>query len=440
MALASRQKWPPLHEAAASGDVDKVRQLLEEGNDASYVDWIGWTPLHRAAAGGHLGVVRLLISEFKADVNVRSDSGETPLHTAASGGHLGVVRVLISEFKADVNVHSNSGETPLHIAASGFKADVNASTNQGSTPFDVAVRSQQEEVALALINEFHCDTKGGTPYIHTACKRGWVNLVQALIQEHGTGILKGPVNRVGSTLFDVAINREEVALTLIDHCDTKGGTPYIHTACKRGWVNLVQALVRKHGTGILKAVNDEGNTPLHTAVISGKEDVIFALINKLGCDVSIKGYKGRSPLHIACEEGNASLVQTLILHHKADVTARDDEDNTPLHVAVMSDREDVVVLLINEFSCDVSVTGHLGRSLLHLACASEKSIGLQLVRYVYQHIFPWVVDDNGDTPLHICARLGQTYRAKDLLELDPPVMIRNNSVRTNTKGCRKNIQ
>ena len=58
-------------------------------------------------------MVRVL-SEFKADVNVHSHSGDTPLHEAALRGHLGVVRVLISEFKADVNVHNHSGDTPLH--------------------------------------------------------------------------------------------------------------------------------------------------------------------------------------------------------------------------------------------------------------------------------------------------------------------------------------
>ena len=57
---------------------------------------------------------------------------------AASGGHLGVVRVLVSEFKADVN----------------------ACTNNSSTPLDMAVNNNREDVALALINEFHCDTKG----------------------------------------------------------------------------------------------------------------------------------------------------------------------------------------------------------------------------------------------------------------------------------------
>ena len=81
------------------------------------------------------------------------------------------------------------------------------------------------------------------------------------------------------------------------------------------------------------------------------------------------------------------------------------------------------VQFLIENGCDVNVTGHLGRSLLHSACASNN---VSLVRLVSQHISPWVVDDNGDTPLHICAHLGRIESVKALLELDPPVMIRNN--------------
>ena len=43
-----------------------------------------------------------------------------------------------------------------------------------------------------------------------------------------------------------------------------------------------------------------------------------------------------------------------------------------------------------------------------------------------QYISPLVVDDNGDTPLHICARLSRWACVEALLELNPPIMIRNN--------------
>ena len=388
-----------LHEAVKSGDVDKVRELLEGGKcNVNCVVGLGWTPLHEAAYCGHLGVVRVLISEFKAEVDACTGNGETPLHQAAYYGHLSVVRLLISEFKADVEARTDKGYTILHWAAlrghssvvrvlvSEFKANVSACTGNGETPFHKAVTRGQLGVVRVLISEF--------------------NINVDICTNQGTA-------------FDLAVinKREDVALALMNefHCNTNGGTPYIRTACERGWVNLVRGLVHKHGTGIFN-----GDCTLLYDTLLDQHKVAVMLVKEFRS--TVKDLDGRSLLHIACIEGDVGLVQTLIHDGKADVTARDNEGNTTLHVAAMSGRENVVLSLINEFGCDVNETGHLGRSLLHSACVSNNFI----VRLVSQYISPWVVDDNGDTPLHICARLGYTGSVKALLELDPPVMVRNN--------------
>ena len=372
-------KWTPLHTAAQSGEVDKVWKLLEGGKyDVNCVDGQGWTPLHEAAYRGHLGVVRLLISEFKAEVNASTNSGSTPLHWAAEGGHLDVVRVLISEFKADVNVHNNIGVTPLHWAASRghldvvrvliseFKADVNVHNNIGVTPLHWAASRCHLAVVRVLISEFKADvnvqSNSGITPLHEAAAKGYLGVVRVLISEFKADV--SALAKESSKLFDMAVNnhmdREEMAVFLMNefHCDTKGGTPYIHTACERGWVSLIRALVQKHGTKILNARDKEGNTPPHLAANAGREDYVQFLIG---------------------------------------------------------------------IGCDVNVTGHLGRSLLHSACVSNNG---SLVRLVSQHISPWVVDDNGDTPLHTCARLGKISSVRAMLELDPPVMIRNNLGKT----------
>ena len=74
-------------------------------------------------------------------------------------------------------------------------------------------------------------------------------------------------------------------------------------------------------------VNDRDNknrTPLHVAALSGREEVVLALITELSCDINVKGYLGQSLLHYACNGGNISLVKTLILKYKADINVRDD--------------------------------------------------------------------------------------------------------------------
>ena len=439
----------PLHKAAYGGHLDVVKVLISEfkANVNAHTN-NGVTPLHRAASGSHLDVVRVLISELKADVTAHTNSG-TLLHWAASGGHLDVVNVLISEFKADVNVCTNSGETPLHSAASGghldvvkvliseFKADVNACTHRGETLLHRAASGGHLDVVKVLISDFKADVSSHTGSdetpLHYATSKGHLSVVRMLLLESRTDL--NVCNESGNTPFDMAVNNnsEEMALVLMKkfHCNTKGGTPYIHTACERGWVNLVRALVQKHGTGILNHKFGVA-TPLHVVAKSDRYEVAVMLIKEFGSSVrDLQDIQGRSLLHIACEEGNISLVQTLILDGKADVTARDNEGNTPLHVAAMSGRENfkLIFVLIKEFGCNVTVKGHMGRSPLHLACLLGKDL---VVRLISEHAPStiWMVGDNGDTPLHLCAREGKTECVKALLELDPPVMVRNNSGQT----------
>ena len=458
----------PLHRAASYGRLDVVRVLLEFKASVNARTDSGETPLHRAADRGHVDVVRVLVLEFQADVSAHTDCGRTPLYWTAARGRLDIVRELISEFKVDVIACSSSGSTPLHLAAEGghlsvvrmlvseFKADVNARNTWGDTAFYMAINNNKEEVALALMNEFHCDTKGGTPYIHKACRSGWVNMVRALIQKHGTGILKDDVNTStdnGKTLFDAAVTsiNEEVPLALMNefHCDTKGGTPYIHIACGRGWVNLVRALVQKHGTSILKddvnAAVSNSNKLFDMAVDNKSEEVAVALMKEFHCDT-----KGGTPyIHTACERGWVNLVRALVQEHGTDILNYGGKDYTLLHdvvansnavaemlvkefgssvkgllhVACEKDNVSLVWTLIHECKADVTATDNKGRSSLHSACASNNG---SLVRLVSQHVSPWVADDSGDTPLHVCARLGNTDCVQALLELDPPVLIRNN--------------
>ncbi len=106
----------PIHDAAGSGDVDHIKQLIDQGANIEERDETRETPLFAAALSGQTAVVRMLI-ERGADTHARNDRGMTPLHAAAFGGHLTVVRHLIDR-GAKVNDSENQFiVTPLHVAA-----------------------------------------------------------------------------------------------------------------------------------------------------------------------------------------------------------------------------------------------------------------------------------------------------------------------------------
>jgi hypothetical protein len=106
----------PIHDAARTGDLAKVKSLVAEHPDlvSSKDEQYGQTPLHIAVFNGHKDVVEFLLAN-KADVNARAKNGSTPLHLAAGKGNKEIVELLLAN-KAELNAVDNDGWTPLHSA------------------------------------------------------------------------------------------------------------------------------------------------------------------------------------------------------------------------------------------------------------------------------------------------------------------------------------
>ena len=102
-----------LLKAAAKGDVELVRQLLDEGAEVDFYQETSWrfsfdkAPLICAARYGRVDVVKLLL-ERGAKADFQDTSLYTPLMYAANYGHLGVVNVLL-DAGADASLRDKDG-------------------------------------------------------------------------------------------------------------------------------------------------------------------------------------------------------------------------------------------------------------------------------------------------------------------------------------------
>ena len=144
-----------IHDAAADGNIEAVKQAIATGADVNAKDkdmYRGATPLHPAAALGHKEISELLIANG-ANVNVKNEAGYTPLHSAAAAGHKGISELLFHN-GADVNGVDNWGRTPLHLAASSGQkttigllisngADLNLKDSNGKTTLDYFTRFKE---------------------------------------------------------------------------------------------------------------------------------------------------------------------------------------------------------------------------------------------------------------------------------------------------------
>jgi len=80
-------------DAAANGDLTRIKKLRNLGTDVNVADYDGRTPLHLAAAEGRVRVVQYLLQE-KADINVKDRWGSTPTDEANKYRHNDVLNLL----------------------------------------------------------------------------------------------------------------------------------------------------------------------------------------------------------------------------------------------------------------------------------------------------------------------------------------------------------
>ena len=148
--LLARGVTLEVHEAAAAGQLERVKQLIganatlaksyspdgfpvcalaavfghravteclvERGADvnAMATNGTGYTALTGAVASGHREIVAWLLAQG-ADANYRYGPGHSPLLEAAANGHLEIVKLLL-ERGADLNARADDGQTPLSLA------------------------------------------------------------------------------------------------------------------------------------------------------------------------------------------------------------------------------------------------------------------------------------------------------------------------------------
>jgi WD40 repeat protein len=246
----------PLIQAAALGDLARVRKLLDQGADPNQQGWMGGTALLQAASRGHSEVVKLLLSRG-GDPNQSRDHGITPLHWAATGEiaqlllaanarvdakktramagdtpllcakNAAVARVLLAH-GAKCDAVNEFGETPLHKAPADVAAllldagvTIDRQDHGGCTPLHhAAFESQADKVRLLLdrgANPAIRNQAGMTParYAEAYGRKATAELLRSSSGKTPQTSSAGPPSR----LHRVRTHPDRpIALTAGDHC------------------------------------------------------------------------------------------------------------------------------------------------------------------------------------------------------------------------------
>ena len=93
--MLSKNEWPPLHRAAAAGQVDVVTLFLRCGADPDLKSSEGDTPLYLAIKNEQRAAAECLLAAG-ADPNARNSGRNTPLHLVATIPNPDLARLLLA--------------------------------------------------------------------------------------------------------------------------------------------------------------------------------------------------------------------------------------------------------------------------------------------------------------------------------------------------------
>ncbi|KAF7146496.1 hypothetical protein RHSIM_Rhsim04G0192400 [Rhododendron simsii] len=275
--------------------------------------------------------------------------------------------------------------------------------------------------------------------------------------------------------------------------NTHGDTP-LHMATAGGHDDVVESLINfvklpadnqrneiapandgggQGGTGaaevreMLKARNRDGDTPLHLAARSTKNNRLgvvssltkadreldyrpnkagetpLYLVVQLGSDVAVVseilknckspaygGPGGKTAMHAAVTDSSKDAILNKVLEWKQDlIKERDAKGRTPLHFAAHNGNLEAVKKLLDKdksrnklFYC-WEMANSKGRTILHIAADVERDVATNFILKK-----PWVSrlinrkDNEGNTPLHVLASKGKAglhmYPGADMLALN----------------------
>ena len=456
--------------AAKQGNVEVVQALLSHGADVSQSDEHGKTALFAASEQGNVEVVQALLSHG-ADVNKSDGWGRTALVVAAQQGNADVIQVLLNHganaSKSDAHGRTVSfdsgclGEVREVEAVLGHGAYVKKMENVGETG-RVDVNAVDHFGNSALFYIIHLIMAGQSAdtvveilqdFLKYGADFNIINATGESVLSHYLSFTK--TNGIQADLLhklcvvchfligevNVNVNVRSEGGTTVAHLvlqllqdSLSGNVPSIHL------FQLASSILHSSTCSRSAAkVRDDtnGDTPLHLwASLKPKNQRYDQSLKDLmedlfacGGQVNSTNAVGKTPLHVA----QTWTAMKLLLDRGAAPDAADQDGNTPLLCCirngalfnggpwvssiskpVVSDKTTTEGPLtawnqLFPYGFDPLRSNHKGESALSLLLESATFAVIQafLKATTAMKIHLWLVDSNGDTPLHVICRDGE---------------------------------
>ena len=283
-------------------------------------------------------------------------------------------------------------------------------------------------------------------------------------------------DQYGNTILHEAINSGDLQtvhtilsseIVNVDAQDDAGNTA-LHLAAAIGFTEGIEVLLKFNAN--TNAVNHEGFTPLHSAVIRVQEQSVQALLNDKKLKINIVTFNERTPFELAIERGYVKIAEHLIgtsrigaektgraglLHilptrgtksigalktlNRSDSVIRYNQNlqdvvgNTPLHIAIIEASDEFIEEFIKIFRPDAGIQNNEGNTTLHLAIQKKRSQqtialivqrlrGLEKINNYCETVIHLAVERGNRRVLELLLRSNQGLRIK--YELPYSIVVR----------------
>ncbi|XP_071836319.1 uncharacterized protein [Apostichopus japonicus] len=426
LSMKDSNKDTALHIACRKAEGDMIKLLVDSGAQVDIQNDDGHTPLHITAWLGDVTTLKYLY-HVKANPDICDKLDRSPLHIAAENGHTEVVELLVDRFKASVAARTKDGSTLMHIAS------------QCGHP-DTALAFLKKGVPL------HMPNKAGAVCLHAAAKRGHTAVVKALLTK-GALVDARTKDNYSALHISVQYCKPLVVQTLLGYgaqVQLKGGKAQeapLHIAARIKEGEKVAEMLLKSGADV-NATMSNGETALHVAARHGHLKMVQALLEE-GADVEYGSKVGENPLHVAVRHAHYPIVNELITFVNLElsrldavmaVNSQSEEGETPLHYAAEITKniihyptEDVDIMArLLEYDADINVVTKLTHEtpLHYCARAGNTDILLQMLKHLGPNLSQIAVNRqsrNGWSPLLLASEEGHVETVKQLLNFNARV-------------------
>jgi len=208
-----------LFKAVEKGDLEKVKKVIEEGENVNAYSEKGLFPLWRAAADNNYEMSELLINNG-ADVNQSINvppGNSTAIELPCQEGYLNIIKLLVDN-DAEVNIKGYHDFTPIRIAARNghvqivkylaqHGAEIDFRALDGATPLEHAASKGHYEIVQFLIEKganINNKDNDGDFALGEAAKRGYIEIIELLLANGADTKME---NKENKNAFDLAKER-----------------------------------------------------------------------------------------------------------------------------------------------------------------------------------------------------------------------------------------